>query len=52
MTLIKHRCKISGDKLVYLCNQAIKANPQKLTANLSDITCKNCLKITEKELKC
>ena len=33
----------STGKLVYLCNQAYTANPDKL-GDIGDITCKNCLK--------
>jgi hypothetical protein len=36
-------------KLKYKCNYAVKPTKNKCTFNVSRITCKNCLKLIEKE---
>ena len=28
----------------YFCNQAVKANPDKMTSDWNKVTCKNCLR--------
>lgn len=35
----------------YLCNQAVKASPDKLESDWNKVTCKNCLKQKLKERK-
>ena len=48
---------IAGEKIIhyadhnqrYLCNQAVNPTPEKLAIMFEKITCKNCLRILEKE---
>ena len=36
-------------KLVYACNQAVKTAIERTTIDVEKVTCKNCLKIINKE---